>query len=53
VDEVRLRHWIHGLPQAQPFHNVPASDLWFLAIDVPEGSRMEYKLEIVRATSTG
>jgi len=48
VDEVRLRHWIHGLPQAQPFHNVQASDLWFLAIDVPEGSRMEYKLEIVR-----
>jgi len=48
VDEVRLRHWIHGLPQAQPFHNVPGSDLWFLAIDVPEGSRMEYKLEVVR-----
>jgi enterochelin esterase-like enzyme len=48
VDEVRLRHWIHGLPQAQPFHNVADSDLWFLAIDVPEGSRMEYKLEVVR-----
>jgi enterochelin esterase family protein len=48
VDEVRLRHWIHGLPQAQPFHNVPGTDLWFLAIDVPEASRMEYKLETVR-----
>jgi enterochelin esterase family protein len=47
VDDVRLRHWIHGLPQAQPFHNVPGTDLWFLAIDVPDGSRMEYKLEVV------
>lgn len=47
VDEVRLRHWIHGLPQAQPFHRVPGTDLWFLAVDVPDGSRMEYKLEVV------
>ena len=47
VDEVKLRHWIHGLATALPFHNVPATDLWFLAIDVPEGSRLEYKLEVV------
>lgn len=47
VDEVKLRHWIHGLATALPFHNVPNTDLWFLAIDVPEGSRLEYKLEIV------
>lgn len=48
VDEVSLRHWIHGLPSSQKFHNVPGTDMWFLAIDVPEGSRMEYKLEIAR-----
>ncbi len=47
VDEVKLRHWIHGLATALPFHNVPGTDLWFLAIDVPEGSRLEYKLEVV------
>ncbi len=47
VDEVRLRHWIHGLPQAQPFHHVQGTDLWFLAVDVPDGSRLEYKLEVV------
>jgi enterochelin esterase family protein len=47
VDEVRLRHWIHGLPQAQPFHHIAGTDLWFLAVDVPDGSRMEYKLEVV------
>lgn len=47
VDEVKLRHWIHGLATALPFHNVPSTDLWFLAIDVPEGSRLEYKLEVV------
>ncbi len=47
VDEVKLRHWIHGLPSAMPFHRVPGTDLWFLSIDLPEQSRLEYKLEVV------
>lgn len=43
---VRLMHWIHGLETAQPFSRIRDTDLWVLTIDLPEGSRMEYKLEV-------
>ena len=45
---VRLRHFIYGLPTAQPFHRAPGTDLWYVAIELPEGSRVEYKLEVQR-----
>jgi len=48
ASEVRLRHWIWGLASAQPFTRLPGTDLWFFRLELPEGSRMEYKLEIVR-----
>jgi len=46
ADGVHLRHWIYGLPSSQPFRRIPATDLWTLSMDLPEGSRMEYKLEL-------
>jgi enterochelin esterase-like enzyme len=46
ADSVRLMHWIHGLQGAQPFSRLAGTDLWVLSIDLPEGSRMEYKLEV-------
>jgi enterochelin esterase family protein len=46
ADEVRLRHSVYGLPSSQPFQRAPGSDLWFLVLEVPAGSRIEYKLEI-------
>lgn len=49
ADEVLLQHWIHGLPSAQPFAPVAGSDLWYLVLDLPSGSRVEYKLVIRRA----
>lgn len=48
ADEVRLQHWIHGLTASQPFQRLQRAPLWWLTIDIPEGSRVEYKLEIVR-----
>ncbi|WP_428263366.1 alpha/beta hydrolase-fold protein [Haliangium sp.] len=48
AEAVRLRHWIYGLPTAQPFHRVPGTDLWYFLLDLPPGSRVEYKLEIER-----
>lgn len=48
ADQVLLRHWIHGLSSAQPFQRVAGSDLWALSMELPEGSRVEYKLELVR-----
>jgi enterochelin esterase-like enzyme len=44
--EVRMRHWIYGLPTAEPFERIPGSDLWYHILELPEKSRVEYKLEV-------
>ncbi|HEX7878056.1 MAG TPA: enterochelin esterase, partial [Candidatus Eisenbacteria bacterium] len=48
ADEVRLRHWIFGLSTAQPFMRLEGTDLWFLTMELPARSRVEYKLEVAR-----
>lgn len=48
ADAVLLQHWIFGLTASQPFRRLGGTDLWWLTIDVPENSRIEYKLEVVR-----
>lgn len=48
AEAVNLRHWIHGLGSSQPFRPVPGSDVWTLTLDLPERSRMEYKLEVIQ-----
>ena len=48
ADEVRLRHWIFGLPASRPLERVEGTDLWYFIAELPPGSRVEYKLEIVR-----
>lgn len=48
VDQVFLKHWIFGLPSSQPFRRLEETDLWVLVLDLPESSRVEYKLEIVQ-----
>ncbi|UCF69211.1 MAG: enterochelin esterase, partial [Acidobacteriota bacterium] len=47
ADAVHLRHWIYGLPSSMPFMRVASSDVWRLTIDLPERSRVEYKLEVI------
>jgi enterochelin esterase family protein len=47
ADSVALRCWIHGLPATQPFERLGDSDLWMLRIELPERSRIEYKLVLV------
>ena len=49
ADAVYLRCWISGLDTAQPLQALPGTDLWAVTIDLPEGSRIEYKFEVVRA----
>ena len=46
ADQVRLRHWIYGLPATLPYRRVEGTDLWFLVQELPSGSRIEYKLEV-------
>ena len=48
ADEVRLRHFIFGLESAQPLRRVDNTDLWYLTVEIPPSSRVEYKLELKR-----
>jgi enterochelin esterase family protein len=48
AEEVHLRHWIFGLESTQPFVRLGESDLWYLVFELPELSRIEYKLDVVR-----
>jgi len=47
AQEVSLQHWIHGLPGELPFRRIAGSDVWVLQIDLPRGSRMEYKIGVM------
>ncbi|GJM22484.1 MAG: hypothetical protein DHS20C15_23990 [Planctomycetota bacterium] len=44
ADEVRLQHFIFALETSQPFERVEGSDLWQLRLELPQRSRVEYKL---------
>lgn len=46
ADGVRLQHFIFGLETSQPFERIGGTDLWFLVIDLPEKSHLQYKLNI-------
>ena len=48
AERVNLRHGIFGLPATQPLARVGETDLWLLAIELPECSRVEYKFEVVQ-----
>ena len=48
ADGVHLVHMIFGLPTQQPFIRLEGSDLWYLTLDLPARSRVEYKIEVVR-----
>lgn len=48
ADAVLLQHFIFGLPTSQEFQRISGTDLWFLVMELPQGSRVEYKLNIVR-----
>jgi enterochelin esterase family protein len=48
ADQVFLHHWIFGLDSAQAFERVEGTDLWVLSLELPAGSRVEYKLELVQ-----
>jgi enterochelin esterase family protein len=48
AQEVTLQHWIHGLPGNLPFRRLRPSDCWVLQVDLPRGSRMEYKIGVVQ-----
>ena len=46
ADEVRLVHRIFGLPERIPLRRLRGTDLWYVVVELPEGSRIEYQLEV-------
>lgn len=52
ADGVTLLHWVHGLESRQPFHRIPGTDAFFLAMDLPIAGRVEYKLQLERGGQT-
>ncbi len=48
ADEVHLVQRILGLPDRLPLRQLWGTDLWYLVLELPEGSRVEYQIELVR-----
>ena len=46
ADHVELHHWVYGAPGPQEFTRVEETDLWFLTLELPTCSRIEYKLVV-------
>ncbi len=48
ADEVHLIHRTFGLPERIPLRRLHGTDLWYVVVELPEGSRFEYQLEVTR-----
>jgi enterochelin esterase-like enzyme len=48
ADHVALRHWIYAIETRQPLARIDGTDVWYLLMDVPPRSRVEYKFEVQR-----
>jgi len=48
AEGVSVRHWVYGLESSTALARVEGTDLWYLTLEIPAGSRMEYKFEVRR-----
>jgi enterochelin esterase-like enzyme len=46
ADGVAVRHRVVGLPDPLPMRRIAGTDLWYASVELPEGSRIEYQLEV-------
>nr|BFE74377.1 hypothetical protein GCM10020092_076780 [Actinoplanes digitatis] len=49
ADTVRLAQRIIDLPDRLPMHRLPGTDLWYVIVEMPTDSRVEYQIEVGRA----
>ncbi len=47
ADGVLLQHFIYGLETSQPFVRVDGTDLWYMVLDLPEKSHLQYKINVL------
>jgi enterochelin esterase-like enzyme len=48
ADAIRLVHRTFGLPERIELRRLRDTDLWYAVVELPEGSRFEYQLEVTR-----
>jgi enterochelin esterase-like enzyme len=48
ADEVYLAQRILGLPSRLPMRRIAATTLWYVVLEVPQGSRINYQIEVRR-----
>jgi enterochelin esterase-like enzyme len=48
ADEVHLVQRVVGLPERVPLRRLRGTDLWYVVLELPAGSRVEYQLEVNR-----
>jgi enterochelin esterase-like enzyme len=48
ADEVSLIQRVVGLPEQMPMRQLRGTDLWYLVLELPENSRVNYQLEVCR-----
>lgn len=46
ADAVHVTHRVVGLPERIPLERIAGTDLWAAVVELPEGSRVEYSLQI-------
>ena len=48
ADEVFLRHRVVGIADQLPMRRIEGTDLWYVVVEIPPDSRVEYQLEVRR-----
>ena len=48
ADQVFLRHRVVGIPDQLPLRRIEGTDLWYVVLEIPRDSRVEYQLEVRR-----
>lgn len=48
ADAVYLRHRVVGLPDDLPLRRIEGTDLWYVVVEIPAESRVEYQFEVRR-----
>ena len=51
ADAVFLRHRVVGLPGELPLRRIPGTDVWYVVVEIPADSRVEYQFELCRGVN--
>ncbi len=47
ADDVKVTHFMARFPSFPPMERLDGTELWHVTVELPEGARVEYKLEVV------